>query len=120
MVLLLILAVLMGIVISLQFYIKNELKLKMNKGMGLATGTITTFSSFISGFFSTATCATCIGTIFGIIGLGSSFTMLLLEYQWQIVAIGFLFAVISIYYSLRKITVAKTCAVCNVGDKVGK
>lgn len=102
--LLAVLAMLMGLVISMQLYIRNVLSSRIGTAKIAATGAITSFSSIISGVFSTATCSACVAAVLGFIGLGSTLAFLLLQYQWQVAALGFIIALAAVYSSAKRIS----------------
>ncbi len=106
-----ILAMLMGLMVSMQFYIRNELKSKTETAKTVAVGIFTSVSSVFSGLFSSVTCANCIAGLLAVLGFGSSFTFLLLQHQLEIISLGFVLAITSIYYSAKRIA-GKKCEFC--------
>lgn len=111
------LAMLMGLVISMQLYIKNALGSGIGAVKIAASGAITSLSSIISGVFSTATCSSCVAAVLGFLGLGSSFAFLLLQYQWQVAALGFIIAIASVHFSARRIS-SNACKVRKTGVRI--
>jgi len=96
---LILLSFLMGLLIVMQLYSFNAMKKFSVKGA--AGGTIATFSSIISGIFSSATCAACVTVFFSF--LGTSGVLFLLNYKWEIAIATFLIVLISIYLTSKKI-----------------
>ncbi len=105
------LAMVISLMITMQLYIRMELNSKTEIAKTVAVGVFTSISSMVSGLFSSVICASCIGGLLAVLGFGSSFTFLLLQYQWQISAISFILAATSIHYSAKRIT-GKSCEFC--------
>lgn len=107
----LLLAMMMGLMVSMQFYIRNELNSRKGDVKVVAVGALTSFSSTFSGLFSSVTCINCIAGLFAFIGLGSSFAFFLIQYQWYIVGISFILAILSIHLSAKRMS-EKNCEFC--------
>jgi uncharacterized oligopeptide transporter (OPT) family protein len=96
---LILLSFLMGLLIVMQLYLFNANKKFSVRGF--TGGIIASFSSIISGIFSSASCAACLSVFFSF--LGTSGTLFLLNYRWEIAIATFLMVVISIYLTSKKI-----------------
>ncbi len=105
------LSILMGLLITMQFYIFKNLKKLYVKESG--SGVIAWFSSIISGLFSSATCATCISFLFAFLGTGG--ILFLLKYRWYISGLGFVLVLISIHLSIKRIK--NHCDSCKIKTK---
>ena len=89
-----------GLLITMQIYLFKSLKNKPIKET--ATGITATFSSVISGVFTSATCASCVSTLFSFI-LTPTAIITTLNYRWQISSLGFLLVLTSLFLTSRKI-----------------
>ena len=105
------LALLMGLLITMQVYIYRNLKKILVKESG--SGIIAWFSSMISGIFGSATCASCVSVFFAF--LGASGILFLLKYRWYISGFGFVLVLISIHLSVKKIQ--NHCESCKIKTK---
>lgn len=105
------LSFLMGLLITMQFYILKNLKKISFKESG--SGFMAWFSSIISGLFSSATCATCISFLFAFLGTGG--ILFLLKYRWYISGFGFVLVLISIHLSIKRIQ--NHCESCKIKIK---
>ena len=103
-VLMIFLSLLIGLMISMQFYVNNIKKSLKSTGKGIVGG----FSGFVAGIFGTAACSSCVAAIFGFLGLST--VLFLIEYQWYIVGISVSLILISIY--LLSNAIEKNCEVC--------
>ncbi len=102
-----ILAVLIGIVFTLQIYSwKNGQKSKKNTAFSVAGF----FSGAVSSIFSTATCVNCVSTIFSFLGFGG--VLFLVENRFQIISVSILIVLISLFFISKKI--AYGCKSCGV------
>ncbi|MDO8553394.1 MAG: hypothetical protein Q7S22_01190 [Candidatus Micrarchaeota archaeon] len=105
------LAMIIALMITMQLYVRGVLNVKKGTTKTVAVGIFTSLSSAVSGLFSSVTCSSCVAGLFAFLGVGSSFTFLLLQYQWEISAISFILAFTSIYYSTKRIA-GKACEFC--------
>ena len=103
-VLMIFLSLLIGLMISMQFYVNNIKRSLKGTGKGIVGG----FSGFVAGIFGTAACSSCIAAIFGFLGLSTVF--FLIQYQWYIVGGSILLILISIY--LLSNNIEKNYEVC--------
>lgn len=103
------LALMMGLLVAMQVYVfRNRQRIRKRE---VGTGVIASFSSFVSGIFSSATCASCVSALFSFL-LPSSGIFFLLNYRWEIAGIGFLLVLLSLTLVSRRIV--KGCAQCEV------
>ena len=106
--LLLLLSILMGILTAMQFYIWRTMRKARAHEIGLGLGAV--LSSFLSGIFSSATCAACISALFSFfippVGI-----LVLLSYRWWIIATGAILVLFSIRLTSKR--VVHGCAQCN-------
>lgn len=105
------LSLLMGLLISMQIYIYRNLKKISIKESG--SGILAWVSSFISGLFTSATCASCVSVLFAFLGVSGIF--FLLKYRWYISALGFVLVLISIDFSAKRIK--NHCDSCKIKVK---
>lgn len=103
-ILMILLAGLIGLMISMQVYTYKIKKSAKGSGNGVVGG----FSGFVAGIFGTAACSSCIAAIFGFLGLGTVF--FLIEYQWYIVGVSLVLVFLSIY--VTSLSIEKDCDVC--------
>jgi len=103
-VLMILLAGLIGLMISMQVYIYKIKKSVRGSGKGVIGG----FSGFVAGIFGTAACSSCVAAIFGFLGLGTVF--FLIKYQWYVVGISLALVLLSIFMS--SLSIEKNCEVC--------
>lgn len=75
-------------------------------------------SAIVAALVGTASCASCLIAVFGLLGLGIGAVSLLIKYQWIIVSIGIGLILISLYFTSVKI--AGVCVVINTRDKDDK
>jgi hypothetical protein len=78
---------------------------------GAILGSTGVATSVISSIFASASCATCIGALFGFLGFNT--IIFLAEHRWYILAGAFILLALSIYFAARKIH--RGCEVCLVG-----
>ena len=110
-VLLLILSILMGLLISMQFYVfRNSRNLCVKES---TSGFIAWISSLISGLFTSATCASCLSVLFAF--LGSSGIMFLLKYRWYFTVLGFILVLVSLHLTAMRIN--DYCKTCSISKK---
>lgn len=96
------LAMVAGININLQIYAYRQVKVKAVKNSATSTT-----PSFIAALFGTATCASCLTTILGFLGIGTVIT--LLKYRWLITGITLTIMLLSLYFTTQKIQGCKSC-----------
>lgn len=98
-----------GLLITMQIYIfKNLRKISVR---GTTGGIIAGFSSVISGVFSSATCASCVSTLFSFL-LPTAFILKTLYYRWYISFGGFLLILVSLFLTSKRIN--KECKSCEI------
>ena len=89
------------------FAVGNDLK-NMKYGSTLGRGSVGILSGIAGSIFGpTATCAACVGTIFGFLGVGGIF--LLLKYRQAIVAFSILIMLFTLYYTSKRVL-----GICNI------
>lgn len=98
-----------GLLITMQIYIfKNLRKISIR---GTTGGTIAGFSSVISGVFSSATCASCVSTLFSFL-LPTAFILKTLDYRWHISIGGFMLVLVSLFLTSKRIE--NECKYCKI------
>lgn len=104
-VLMIILALLVSLVISMQLY-----NYRLRKSAAIS-GTVAVggFSGITATIFGTASCASCVAAIFGFLGVGTVF--FLIKYQWYIVSLSVIFLLLSLYFTSSSLE--KNCLVCD-------
>ncbi len=108
-ILLVILAMLTGMIVSMQSYLFAR-KRKIAEG----TPTIVSgIASFSSGLFSSATCASCVSVIFAF--LGTSGVLFLLEYRWHLVIASFILLGTALIFVSQRIS--NHCSSCELPIK---
>lgn len=110
--LLVILSILTALSLVMNFFvIKNDLK-KTYGSSTLRRGGFSVLSGIIGSIFGpTASCASCVGSIFGFLGVGGVF--FLLQYRFYIVIVSIVFMLLSLYYTSLRIL-----GVCNIKFKI--
>ncbi len=96
----------MALLIPMQVYVWRQRASLAQKGLGGAG----LFSGVVSSVYSSAACAGCV-TAFGAF-LGGGATLFLLNYRTELVAVGVLLTLSSIYFTAR--TINKNCKACSV------
>lgn len=77
---------------------------RRKKQIGIALfsqGGVGIFSGTIASIFGTATCAACVGSLFGFLGVGGVF--FLLEYRTPITILAIILLLISLYFTAQKV-----------------
>lgn len=69
------------------------------------------FSGIIASVFGTATCASCVATIFGFLGIGG--VLFLLQYRTYITTAAIILLLISLYFTSKR--VLNACESCRIG-----
>lgn len=83
------------------FIIKNELK-KTLSAKTVGRGSFNLLSAVAGSIFGpTASCASCVGTIFGFLGVGTVF--FLLKYRFAIVIVSIFIMLFTLYHSSKKV-----------------
>lgn len=95
-VLLSVLALLAALNMNLQIYAYRQAKMKAGKGTAATSG-----SAFLAALFGTASCAGCLTTLLGFLGVGT--VLVLLKYRWLIVSITITIMLLSMYFTTQKI-----------------
>jgi len=89
------------------FAVGNDLK-NMKYGSTLGRGSVGILSGIAGSIFGpTATCAACVGTIFGFLGVGGIF--LLLKYRQAIVVLSISIMLFTLYYTSKRVL-----GICNI------
>ena len=89
------------------FLIKNDLK-NIASPSNMGRGGIGVMSGILGSIFGpTATCASCVGTIFGFLGVGGVF--FLLKYRQTIIALSILIMLFTLYYTSKRVL-----GICNI------
>lgn len=109
--LLVLLSFLIALILTMNIWI-----LKRTRKPEIGKSTVGGISVIMASVFGTAACSSCLAGVFGLLGLSFFATIGListfLSYQWIIVGIATLFALISLYFSSKKIV--KECKDCEV------
>lgn len=75
-----------------------------------ASGTVSGFGGAFAAIVGTATCASCLAFLFGIVGLGIGSVIFVLKYQTLFLLGAIALVVISLYFTARKVN--RHCASC--------
>lgn len=109
--LMLLLSILIGLNFALQAY--GMKRRKINAGAvpqtvagGMASGIIGMFGAMVG----TATCASCLAFLFGLVGLGAGSVFFVLKNQVYFLSGSILAMIISLYFAARKVN--KICNTC--------
>lgn len=106
-----ILPILTALSIVMNIYIlKNKASARAGAVMAGQGGT-GFFSGIIASVFGTATCASCVATIFGFLGVGG--VLFLLQYRTYITAAAIILLLISLYFTSKR--VLNACESCRIG-----
>lgn len=113
-----VLPVLTSLSIVMNIYIlKNEQSSSSNKASArdgaamVGQGGTGFFSGIIASVFGTATCASCVASIFGFLGVGGVF--FLLQYRTYITTAAIILLLISLYFTSKR--VLNACESCRIG-----
>lgn len=111
--LLIVLSLITALSLTLHFYLLR--KKVSNKGITLTIGSSLAGSTvgIIGSLFATASCAACIASILGFLGVGTVF--FLLNHRQLIIALSIVLMLISLHFTARK--VLGICEVCRVDYK---
>jgi len=109
-----ILTIILSILVALSLVMNiYAFRLKRSAKVGLSMvsqGGGGLFSGVVASIFGTATCAACVSSIFGFLGIGGVF--FLLEYRTHIVLISIVLLLISIYFTSAKVLgICKSCGI---------
>lgn len=111
-VLMTLLAILAGLTVALQVYgyklKKSKQALSQSVLQSAASGGLGIFGAIVGS--SAATCASCLASLFGLIGLGAGSVFFVLENQTPFLSGAVVAMFISLYFSARKIN--KVCNSC--------
>lgn len=109
-----VLSLLSSLVITMQINIFRN-KLMTSRGVGNTTvGGLGVFSGIFSSIFASATCAMCLGSLFGFLGFGT--VLFLVENRWSILAGAIILLFISLYLASRRlIEGCRSCVAIEVG-----
>lgn len=106
------LSFLSSLVITMQINIfKNKFMTSKNVG-NTAVGGLGVFSGIFSSIFASATCAMCVGSLFGFLGFGT--VLFLVENRWSILTGAIILLFISLYLASRRLVEGcQSCAAIN-------
>lgn len=106
--LLVVLALCTGLLVSLQWFVFDKTK---HISVRASSSTLASaMTSFVAGLFVTATCASCISTLFAFLGVSSIF--FLIQYQWYLVGFSLLLTFAALVFTIRRVnTDCKRCRV---------
>ena len=101
-------AIATGLLITMNVFVfKNLRRVHVKEAGGTVVGSA---SGFIASVFSSATCASCVSSLFGFLGFGS--VLLLLEYRWHILVASIAIIAVSLYFVSKRIN--GECANCKI------
>ena len=103
-----ILAIAMGLLISMQVFVFKRLRMIQRKEA--STGIIGGMSSIVAGIFASASCGACLSAAFAFIGAPG--IIFLTEHRFEITLISFGVVLIALYLSSKKIN--DNCDYCRV------
>lgn len=121
-VLMIFLALLVGLNFSMNIYVWRKQKQSVNISKSAASpvrnsisngasGTAAGFGGVFAAIVGTATCASCLAFLFGIVGLGIGSVAFVLKYQTFFILGAIALVLLSLYFTARKVN--KHCASCN-------
>ncbi|OGM26454.1 hypothetical protein A3A76_01255 [Candidatus Woesebacteria bacterium RIFCSPLOWO2_01_FULL_39_23] len=89
------------------FVIRNELKNSLSTAT-VGRSSFSTLSGMLGSIFGpTASCASCVGSIFGFLGLGG--VLLLLKYRQMILLLSIIIMLLTLYYTSKRVL-----GICNI------
>ncbi len=104
-------SILAGLSVTLQIRVWREKRAAQIQSAGTtALSGAGVLSGLVSSIFASATCATCVGALFGFLGFGG--VLFLLTYRWYFLSGAIILLVFSIYFSARRIN--RGCEICIV------
>lgn len=109
-VLMLTLAILAGLNFALYWYGLKSKKSVQAVSKCLAGGTVASVTGIFGAIVGTAACASCLASLFAIIGLGTASTFFVLENQSYFLLGAIAVMLVSLYFATRKIN--KICKSC--------
>ena len=98
------LALLIGLMFSMQVYNYKRKKSIKETGKGVVGGS----SGIVAGIFGTASCPMCVAAIFGIFGTGA--VLFLVKYQWYVFGLSSSLVLASLY--LNSLAIDRNCKSC--------
>ncbi|KKU12475.1 hypothetical protein A3G55_01820 [Candidatus Giovannonibacteria bacterium RIFCSPLOWO2_12_FULL_44_25] len=104
------LAFLVGLNFSMNIYVWRKRRQSVNISKSAASGTAAGFGGAFAAIVGTATCASCLASLFGIMGLGIGSVAFVLKYQTLFLLGAIALVVISLYFTARKIN--RVCNSC--------
>lgn len=108
--LLVILSLLTSLSLVMSFY-ALRLKVTAREGASLVSrGGIGSFSGVVASIFGTATCASCVASIFGFLGFGG--VLFLLKYRNLVVVFAIVLLLVSLYFTAKRLL--GVCEACGM------
>ncbi|MBI2674750.1 MAG: hypothetical protein HYX22_03390 [Candidatus Yanofskybacteria bacterium] len=104
------LALLVGLNFSMNIYARRKQSQSVNISKSAASGTAAGFGGAFGAIVGTATCASCLASLFGVVGLGIGSVAFVLKYQTFFLLGSIALVIISVYFTARKIN--KVCNSC--------
>lgn len=101
------LALLVGLNFSMNIYALRKQKVI---GKSAASGTVSGFGGAFAAMVGTATCASCLASLFGIVGLGIGSVAFVLKRQTWFLLGAIALVITSLYFTARKVN--NTCGSC--------
>lgn len=108
--LMILLALLVGLNFSMNIYVWRKSKQSANISQSAASGAAAGFGGAFAAIVGTATCASCLAFLFGIVGLGIGSVAFVLKYQTFFLLGAIALVLFSLYFTARKIN--KVCNSC--------
>lgn len=108
--LMILLALLVGFNFSMNIFAWRKLKQSANISQSAASGATAGFGGAFAAIVGTATCASCLAFLFGIVGLGIGSVAFVLKYQTFFLLGAIALVLLSLYFTARKVN--RHCASC--------
>lgn len=116
-ILMFLLAVLVGLSVSLQVYIFRKQKEERNLAQSTGQIAVSGISGVFGAIVGTAACASCLAFFLGLIGLGTGSVLFVLNNQSYFLTGAVIIMLISLYFTARKVN--DVCETCRI-DKASK
>lgn len=110
-----VLPILTALSIIMNIYILNHKRSLQESALMVGQGGSGFLSGIIASVFGTATCAACVATFFGFLGVGG--VLFLIQYRAYIATAAIILLLISLYFTSRK--VLNACESCRIGGHKG-
>ena len=104
------LAILVGLNVVFQIYTFQQKREQKNLAQSATAGATTGITSIFAGVVGTAACASCLVSLFGLIGLGTGSVLFVLQNQSYFLIGAIALMLVSLYFATRKIN--QVCTSC--------